>query len=119
MDQYLSFWNLMAYDYSGAWDSTASHQAQLFGSNPSDLSTDRAVRWYTDHGVPKDKIVIGIPLYGRSFLKTKGAGQPFSGVGEGSWEAGTCLVYIHPCVGSELLTRLRLRILCIALRRHL
>ncbi|GAA6027398.1 hypothetical protein JCM8097_007829 [Rhodosporidiobolus ruineniae] len=92
MDQYLSFWNLMAYDYSGPWDSTANHQANLFSPNPSALSTDRAIRMFTDPqngGVPVGKLVLGIPLYGRSFLATSGPGTPFSGVGPGSWEAGS------------------------------
>ncbi|GAA5911469.1 uncharacterized protein JCM6883_005767 [Sporobolomyces salmoneus] len=89
MDQYLSFWNLMAYDYSGSWDSTANHQANLFGASPDSLSSDRAIRFYTSQGVPVQKLVLGMPLYGRSFLNCGGAGKPFQGVGPGSWEAGS------------------------------
>ncbi|KLO14596.1 glycoside hydrolase [Schizopora paradoxa] len=85
MDRYLDFWNLMAYDYSGSWDSVANHQANVFGGP---ISTSEAIAWYTNNGVPRDKIVIGIPLYGRSFMNTQGPGTPFSGLGPGSWEQG-------------------------------
>jgi hypothetical protein len=73
-------------DYSGSWDSIANHQANVFGGV---VNTSAAVGHYIDHGgVHPSKLVIGIPLYGRSFLQTRGPGQPFSGVGQGSWEAG-------------------------------
>lgn len=85
MDKYLSFWNLMAYDYAGSWDSTAGHQANVFGGS---INTNTAVNWYIGQGIHPHRLIIGIPLYGRSFAQTTGPGASFSGAGGGSWEQG-------------------------------
>ncbi|KAJ6258187.1 hypothetical protein Dda_7106 [Drechslerella dactyloides] len=90
MDKYVDFWNLMAFDFSGKYSQVAGHQANIYVSTTSPLSTNNswvaALDQYRD--VPNNKIVIGMPLYGRSFEGTDGPGTAFSGIGAGEWEPG-------------------------------
>jgi chitinase len=104
MDQYVDMWNLMAYDYAGSWDSTSGHQANIY-PNPSNpvatkFNTEQAVSDYLTKGIASSKVIMGLPLYGRSFEATTGLGQPYSGVGSGSVQAGVWLYRDLPRSGA-------------------
>jgi chitinase len=64
----VDFVNLMAYDFrEAAADPLAGHHANLYThpADPKQLSADRAVREFVAAGVPVEKLVLGVPFYGR------------------------------------------------------
>ena len=91
-----SFLSLKA-ELAGSWDKVANHQANVFGDP---ISASQAVQWYISQGVPRHEIILGVPLYGRSFLNTDGPGSSFSGLGQGSWESGVYDYRALPLPGS-------------------
>ncbi|KAG8710853.1 hypothetical protein FRC11_004048 [Ceratobasidium sp. 423] len=88
MDEYLTYWALMAYDYSGSWSTVSDYLANVYGGAFSGVSTSASTEWYLKNGASKEKFVIGMPIYGRGFQNTDGIFQPFNGTGPGTWEAG-------------------------------
>ncbi|KAF1997653.1 glycoside hydrolase family 18 protein [Amniculicola lignicola CBS 123094] len=90
---YLDMINLMSYDFSGPWVKQTGHQAQLFTPQiphcpEAAISCHSAVSYMVKHGVPQNKILMGVPAYGRSFTGTRGVGHPFDGQAgeEGTFE---------------------------------
>jgi chitinase len=77
----LDWINLMTYDFHVATESMTGLLSPLYGSprDPDPVSresfnADAAVRAYLAAGVPADKIVLGIPFYGRSWKGTESDG---------------------------------------------
>lgn len=93
--QYLDWINIMGYDFHGPWggeeDGMTHHHAALYPSEKGNplLNVDSAVNYYLLQGVPHHKLVVGMPLYGRSYAGADGLYSPYQGVGEGTTsEAG-------------------------------
>ena len=76
---YVDFINVMSYDYHGPWEndqsgkSLSNHQSALYKStndntyNAAKVNTNWAIQRYLSAGVPATDIVLGIPLYGRTW----------------------------------------------------
>jgi chitinase len=93
--------NLMTYDFHGGWDAATNFNSPLYASaadptaDPTvrtQFNTDSAVDGYLAAGVPADKIVIGVPFYGRGWSGVAdvnhGLFQSAAGLPQGTWEAG-------------------------------
>lgn len=96
----LDWMNVMAYDYHGAWESTTGHNAPLY-ANPnstfadeSKLNVDFIMKAYVAAGVPKNQLVMGAPMYARTWQGVAagpngdGLYQTGTGAGSGTWEKG-------------------------------
>lgn len=86
--EYLDFINLMAYDFSGPWRPTAGHHAQLYPAQDGENSGSAAVEYIISRGFPAKKIILGVPVYGRSFIGASRPGDQYSSNGgdEGTFE---------------------------------
>lgn len=78
----------MAYDFTGSWTPKSGHHAQLYSSSSHECCGHSAVSYVISTGFPAAKILLGIPLYGRSFLGANGPNENYSGHGgeEGTFE---------------------------------
>lgn len=71
---------LMGYDFHGTWEKYADFNAPLYapsGASPqSRSSVARSVEAYLEAGVPAEKLVLGMPLYGYAYegVSSKGNG---------------------------------------------
>lgn len=84
--KYLDFVNIMTYDFAGSWMDTARHHANLFPSSAgtgSRIDVVQAIQQHVDAGIPIEKIVMGVPFYGRSWSgvnpESNGLNQPATG----------------------------------------
>ncbi|PVD37546.1 hypothetical protein C0Q70_00140 [Pomacea canaliculata] len=101
----VDFINLMTYDLHGSWETFTGHNSPLYARGDEtgaqrNLNVDWAARYWVQKGAPKDKLNIGMGLYGRSFTLASasnhqpGAPAPRGGqAGEYTREAGFIAYY--------------------------
>ncbi|KAJ8318036.1 hypothetical protein KUTeg_003127 [Tegillarca granosa] len=68
----LDWINLMTYDLHGSWEDHTGEDAPLHGmpgetGNDTFLNVEYAANYWAKNGAPKDKINVGMPLYGHTF----------------------------------------------------
>ncbi|MCD6449962.1 MAG: hypothetical protein J7L34_05595 [Thermotogaceae bacterium] len=94
VSQYVDFIVVMTYDFYGGWSSVTGFHNNLYDykENSSNLSVDKTIRNYIKYGAPKEKLLVGVPFYGRSWANVPsedhGLGQPTGGLGPGTIEGG-------------------------------
>lgn len=73
LSDYVDWFNLMAYDFHGTWTTHSGHNAPLYAP-PTDFdgSGHQAVQYlYGSRGIPKAKLHLGVPFYGKEFNATR------------------------------------------------
>ena len=73
MNELLDWGNVMTYDYHGGWEDILGHNAPLY-SRPDETEGDYryfnvnyTVSYYLSLGMTKEKMVMGVPFYGRAW----------------------------------------------------
>ncbi len=95
----LNYINIMTYDLHGAWEAITGFNAPLYASPAAPYSApansytvNDAVHGYLAAGVPSNKILIGLPFYGRGWTgvgnTNHGLWQSATGAAPGAAEAG-------------------------------
>lgn len=67
----LDYVNLMTYDFHGPWTDHTGHHANLYPPASPDTvqrSAAHAVDLFVEAGVPPEKIILGVPFYGRGWV---------------------------------------------------
>ncbi|XP_011856094.1 PREDICTED: acidic mammalian chitinase-like [Mandrillus leucophaeus] len=90
LSQYLDYIHVMTYDLHGPWEGYTGENSPLYkyptdtGSNAY-LNVDYAINYWKDNGAPAEKLIVGFPAYGHTFLLSNpsnhGIGAPTTGPG--------------------------------------
>ncbi|CAF1050004.1 unnamed protein product [Adineta ricciae] len=82
---YVDMVNVMTYDLYGSWTNKVGHHSALFHRRgekglEKELNTNYSMHLWIKAGCPRDRLLIGIPGYGRAFIAT--GGDPIKAYGQ-------------------------------------
>ncbi|KAK1407908.1 hypothetical protein QVD17_39535 [Tagetes erecta] len=87
ISQYVDWISPMCFDYHGSWENFTGLHSALYDPYTT-LSTDFGIGSWIQAGVPPEKIVMGLPLYGPTWSlenpENNTVGAPTTGTGPGS-----------------------------------
>lgn len=105
----LDYVGVMGYDFHGAFDKanpmTALHSS-LYSEGEDDFSDEKAIRTLIEMGVPNNKILLGMPAYGRAVggVSQAGLNQTFTRSFQGDLDDEKCSTDLNAgwsmCTGS-------------------
>lgn len=104
LGKYLDQIHIMAYDLRASWDGVTGHHAALYAPTSGDtLTDDAAVQHWQSRGAPASKLILGMPMYGRSWTLANPSqtslGSPSVGAGQAGQYTGEggILAYYEIC----------------------
>ncbi|CAI9726698.1 chitinase-3 1 isoform X2 [Octopus vulgaris] len=70
---YVDYMLLMTYNYHGQWEEVTGHHSGIFkhwkdgSGEKSELNAEWSINFWLRAGIPRSKLIIGIPTYGMSY----------------------------------------------------
>lgn len=86
ISKYLDFIHVMAYDYHGSWDTYVAPNAPL--KCDDELCAESSINYLLKLGAPPEKLVLGLAMYGRTFILTSKLNDSESPIGRPSLNRG-------------------------------
>ena len=89
LNEYLDMINVMTYDYHGYWDRQTGHVSPLYSSDSKDnFNSNFSMTYWAQLGADKEKLILGLPLYGQTFTLASPAESDLGADVLGRGEAG-------------------------------
>uniref|UniRef100_A0A1A9WGP2 chitinase n=1 Tax=Glossina brevipalpis TaxID=37001 RepID=A0A1A9WGP2_9MUSC len=93
LNKYLDWFNVLTYDFHSSHEPSVNHHAPLYPleedseyNYDAELNIDYSIKFYLKAGADRNKLILGIPTYGRSYTlineESTEIGAPAEGPGE-------------------------------------
>jgi len=103
--EFIDMWHVMSYDYAVSdvtGQSSTSPNAPLYiPTGGVKMSINQTVTYYVDQGVPKDKIMVGLPLYAHSWYVPGLKGDEWKKFGLAGAVQGECCGVFKSTYGAK------------------